>query len=109
MSLAGVALLGLVLMQDGPHQASGVKVGEVTQSSAIVWARLTRRTRSVPLPTRSVFSSSLSRKGKRWAEAAMSKTGQRSTSSDNVATLSIISVSDSSEKLAVATLLPATS
>ena len=27
---------------DGPHQATGIKIGEITDSSAIIWVRLTR-------------------------------------------------------------------
>ncbi len=30
--------------QDGPHQATGVRVGEVSDTTAIVWMRLTRHT-----------------------------------------------------------------
>ena len=49
---------GTVLAQDGhvrpPHQATGVKVGEVSDSSAIIWTRLTRHARRLddgaPLP-----------------------------------------------------------
>ncbi len=42
-AVASVANAGLSGVADAPvtHQASGVKVGEVTHESAIVWARLT--------------------------------------------------------------------
>lgn len=48
---AGVALA----FAAGPHQTTGIKIGEVDQDSAIVWTRLTRDgvrvPDSVPLPT----------------------------------------------------------
>ena len=34
--------------QDGLHFATGIKIGEVTSDSAIIWARLTSRDRPVP-------------------------------------------------------------
>lgn len=33
---------------DGPHLATGIKIGEVTQNSAIVWVRLTRNAQRNP-------------------------------------------------------------
>lgn len=42
-SAVALAILPLErTVADGPHQASGVKVGEVTDNSAIVWVRCTR-------------------------------------------------------------------
>jgi hypothetical protein len=45
-SLAPYLLLSGCLDQppDGPHQVTGIKIGEVTQSSATIWTRLTRNT-----------------------------------------------------------------
>jgi alkaline phosphatase D len=39
--LAALCLPVSTARSDGPHLASGIKIGEVTQNSAIVWARLT--------------------------------------------------------------------
>ena len=39
--LAYCSLIGFVLADEAPYFASGIKVGEVDQTSAIVWARLT--------------------------------------------------------------------
>jgi len=47
MHRPGLILVAALLLSvapgrsDGPHLASGIKIGEVTQNSAIVWARLT--------------------------------------------------------------------
>ena len=38
ISLAG----GRVVIAEGPYQATGIKIGELTDTSAIVWTRLTR-------------------------------------------------------------------
>jgi len=41
-------------LSQGPYQATGIKIGEVTDSSAIVWTRLTQRPERVgseaPMP-----------------------------------------------------------
>ena len=56
-SVTGILLLLLLLTaadvpavwaQDGPYQATGFKVGEVTSDSAIVWTRLTLRKEQNP-------------------------------------------------------------
>ena len=36
--------------QDGPHLANGIKIGEVTPNSAIVWVRLTAAKERVAAP-----------------------------------------------------------
>ncbi len=36
-------------MAEGPHFATGIKIGEVDNSSAVVWARLTRDAERVPM------------------------------------------------------------
>jgi alkaline phosphatase D len=38
---ASILFMSIACRADGPHLATGVKVGEVSQDSAIVWARLT--------------------------------------------------------------------
>ncbi len=43
--LAGVLLATAAAGAAGPYQATGIKIGEVTQTSAIVWTRLTLRAR----------------------------------------------------------------
>jgi len=37
------------VLSEGPYQATGIKIGEVTDNSAIVWARLTRHPQRVGL------------------------------------------------------------
>lgn len=46
--LLGVFLCAAPAAGDGPYQATGFKVGEVTDTTAIVWARLTRSARRNP-------------------------------------------------------------
>ncbi|MFL2546880.1 MAG: alkaline phosphatase D family protein [Candidatus Rariloculaceae bacterium] len=44
LAVVAVALLltaGCLFAQDGPYQATGIKIGEVSDNSAIVWTRLT--------------------------------------------------------------------
>jgi len=36
-------------LSEGPHQATGIKIGEVTESTAIVWTRLTRQPERVAM------------------------------------------------------------
>src|SRR5262245_13901771 len=45
-------LISLVCLgaQDGPHLANGIKIGEVTPNSAIVWVRLTAAKERVAAP-----------------------------------------------------------
>lgn len=53
--------------QDGPHLANGIKVGEVTPNSAIVWVRLTAAKERVaapfgsPVPERSVADTDIAK------------------------------------------------
>ncbi len=47
VSLSTAAPLGAA--EAGPYQATGIKIGEVTPDSAIVWTRLTRRPERNPL------------------------------------------------------------
>lgn len=46
----GIGFLPLLLAATGPYLAEGVKVGEVTDSSAIVWVRLSAKPQRVPAP-----------------------------------------------------------
>ena len=45
---AALLLASSCVAQDGRHFATGIKIGEVTSDSAIIWARLTARERPVP-------------------------------------------------------------
>src|SRR5210317_450340 len=55
----GISLMLLISCEsdstEGPHLATGIKIGEVTQTEAIVWVRLTalpeRIGNDAPLPT----------------------------------------------------------
>jgi alkaline phosphatase D len=47
--LAGLIFPVSAGLSDGPHLANGIKIGEVTQNSAIVWARLTVNLEGNPL------------------------------------------------------------
>ncbi len=60
--VAGMMLMGVLLvacgcgeaLSDGPYQATGIRIGEVTDDSAIIWTRLTRHSERVgskaPMP-----------------------------------------------------------
>lgn len=43
MLFAGAVVARLVVAADGPFQATGIKIGEVTARQAIVWTRLTQK------------------------------------------------------------------
>jgi len=46
LMLVGCALCGVTVTEEKtgpPYQANGVKIGEVTQTSAIIWTRLTEK------------------------------------------------------------------
>jgi len=57
LMLVGGVLCGVTVAEEKtgpPYQANGVKIGEVTQTSAIIWTRLTekpeRNTDGIPFP-----------------------------------------------------------